>query len=120
MKRYAVVTHPKVTLSLSGNKIVGKQPVHELVQNYHWVRLDNEHIFMVANYSVSQHTALHVHDKVSMLPHISSSKKVLSSITNEKHKNVMVSALGLAAFHTMEDLIDIVISKHGAVFAPTI
>ena len=124
MKRYCVVTHRDQVLSISEGKIIGKQPIHDLVSNYHWFRLDVNHIFMVAEYPMSSHAPLHAHALASMLPHVSSAKpiqahlqKTALGVNKDNHWQALQTYLGLADEHTIEDVIDIVVSKHGPLFA---
>jgi hypothetical protein len=126
MKRYAIVSHhiKDQNLQLAGGKILGSQPVHDLVSNYHWLRLDDEHILMLADYLVCNHAALHTHEKVSMLPHIGSIRTIHAHIqknvlhaNKDKHWIALATYFGLDKTHTMEDLLEKVVAKHGALYA---
>jgi hypothetical protein len=127
-KRYMVVTHPIADekLAFVDGKITGKQPIHNLVNGYHWARLDATHIIMLAGYPLSNHIHIHTHEKVSVLPTHSSSKSVKMHLTQNAHPSVkdahiasLHHNLGMSDDCTMDDLIDTLVAKHGVLFALT-
>jgi hypothetical protein len=126
MQRFAIVTHSSkdAELKLVGGKIIGQMPVHDLVGSYHWFRLDDDHIMVMMNYAVSNHALLNSHPKVSLLPHIGSSRTIAQHIqknsNNMVHKDALQIAFNLDDTHTMEDLTEMIVAKQGAIYAPSI
>lgn len=125
MKRYAIVTHhvKDQELRIDEGRIIGQQPGHDLMRSYHWFRLDDEHIMVSADYHLSRHAALHAHEKISMLAHTGSNKPVHEHIHNKikhehkgKHWHALKKHLDLDETHTMEDMIDKIVEKHGPMF----
>lgn len=124
--RYMLVDHPKANeqLGVVDGKVQGKMPVHDLVGTYHWVRLDDDTIFLMADYRVSNHDALHTHPKISVLPSHASSRSVKAHISKMgsrtcvgKHTAVLMTKFALTDDCTMEDLLERIVAKHGALFA---
>jgi len=123
-KRYLVVSHPveEEQHKIVDNKIVGKQPAHDLLSGYHWVRLDKAHILLLAETPLHTHKELHAHDKVSVLPSITSSKSLHHHFTNKltnkhHHHNSLINHFGIDETHTMEDLQGMIESKYGPLFS---
>ena len=126
-QRYLVVTHPRSNeqLAIVDGEIVGQQPVHHLVANYRWHRMDEDHIIMVAGCPMHTHSELDTHEKVSALPSLHSSKpihshfaKMIKHSSRDKHLQALTKHLDLDETHTMEDVVDKLVAKHGLQWAP--
>jgi hypothetical protein len=108
-KRFMVVEHdPKQSKILQ---------IHGLLGTYHWQQLDDAHVIVVATYSSATHTALHNHDKVSVIPVIGSHKKLCKCL-KDRHYNALKNHLNLDDEHVSEDAIDLLGAKFGPLFSP--
>lgn len=83
--RYMLVTHPleESTPTLSeANVWQGKLPAHDLVGRYHWARMDDGTVVVLATYNVSNHTAIFNHPNITVLPSIYSNTTIERHIDN--------------------------------------
>lgn len=121
-KSYMTVEHHESTnLELVGNSIQGQVPIHHLLSNYYWTRLDAEHILLVGSHSLSVHKDLHEHPKVVMLPYLHHRKTIHDHYHQKdkmKHHEALSKNLGLDHDATMQEVVDAAISKHGHIFTP--
>ena len=60
-------------------------PIHHLLGSCHWAQLDKEHIILLGDYEISNHVQLQNHPAVTMLPHLSSSKKLVNAVKKKTH-----------------------------------
>jgi len=118
--RYMVVEHPRENekLQIDGHKITGQVPIHDMLSEYHWARLNDNYVILMGNYSVGHHANLASHSKVSILPPENSVKKILAHPMQDVHKDALRMALSLDDEHTMEDVLVKLELLYGAVFAP--
>lgn len=117
--RYMVVEHHinDEKLRIEDGKVIGQIAIHGLVGTYHWFRLDDNHVFMMADYSAKHHVAIHEHAKVSVLPVLGSVKHLHKHLKN-KHFLAAKKVFNLDETHTTEDIVDMIIAKHGPLYAP--
>lgn len=115
--RHMVVEHhvKDEELKIVDGRVTGKQPIHDLVGTYHWLRIDDAHIFMVADYSISHHVAIHAHAKVSVLPVVGSSKHLHKHLKG-RHFEALKNRFNLDETHTSEDIIDTIVAIHGPLY----
>ena len=93
-------------------------PIHCLLGTYHWVRLDDAHVYVTASYGVATHVELSNHPKVTIMPTVSSGKNIQNHMrANPKHYMALSHALKLDDSHTMEDIIEMAEAKFGAIFS---
>lgn len=97
-------------------KLANKQPIHDLVGNYHWHRLDDEHVIMVADYPVKNHKEIDKHPAVTIIPSLGSSKKLHKHISKQKHLDAIRKHFDITEDHTSEDLLDQLADKFGPMF----
>ena len=92
--------------------------IHHMLGTYHWSRLDSQHVVLLANYSVHHHKALQEDHKVSLLPHISSAKPIHKVVKKSIHWEALRDKLEVDHDSSMDDILDALEEKHGAIFAP--
>lgn len=113
--------HESINLELVDNRIEGHVPIHYLLSNYYWTRLDADHVILVGSHSLSVHKELHEHSKVVVLPYLHHRKTIREHYQQKDkmaHHNALATNLELNDDDTMQELIDAVVVKHGHVFAP--
>jgi hypothetical protein len=117
-----IVDHPasqeKLHLSADRKNVLGQLPVHGLLGNYHWARLNAQHVLVTADYSIASHVALAVHPAVSVLPVISSGKTLFKHLNNRKDHLQALIDIGIDDEGTMSDFIEIAESRYGPIFSP--
>jgi hypothetical protein len=122
MMKYMTVQHHEDThLKVVGNTIEGRVPVHDLMANYYWARLDADHILLYGSHSLSTHKALHDHPKAVVLPFLHHRKTLKEHYVQKDkltHHSALAKNLALDDDATMQEFVDAVIAKHGAIFAP--
>ena len=120
MRRYMVVEHPVESdqLTTVGNRVIGQVPIHSMLQDYHWARIDKTHVILIGGYSIGHHVALHSHDKVSVLPSQNSTKTIVNHPMKDAHKKALQMALSLDDSHTMETVLEKLELQYGPIFSP--
>jgi hypothetical protein len=117
--RYMVVEHPVENEQHDASKKFEEfvLPIHTMLGTYHWMRLDDKHVFVTGNYEVSNHHTLHNHPKVSVLPIVSSGKSLKKHITKEPHWNALAfGKLTLSEDATASDAVEAAEAAFGPLF----
>ena len=127
--RYVVVAYHKDTaeaLCLENGFFKNHLPIHELCHEYHYTRIDDEHVLVYAEYPVSHHHMIANHKHALMLPSVSSNKPIhahamhLSTTGPNKHPHAMalLKRYSLDESHNMSDLLDAVEQHEGPLLMP--
>jgi hypothetical protein len=114
--RYMIVEHPK----FGGAPRTFQEmilPIHGLLGTHHWVRLDDNHVFLSGHYEASHHNSIHFHPQVSVLPILSSGKKLKAHLSEKVNHWNALSTLGLSEDSTMTDLAEVAEETFGPIFA---
>jgi|ERR1700761_1961712 len=126
MQRYMVVEHKhaEADLKLVDGKVEGKLPIHGYLSNYHWARLDETHVICIGSFPAHHHNDIHNHEKVTVLPHVGSSRMLRQHVVKNgkspnkiAHLASLCTALDVDHNGSIDDVIDAVVSKHGPCFA---
>lgn len=123
IKYMTIAHHESVAHCIENGKVLGRVPVHNLMSNYYWTRLDAEHILLMGSHPLSSHNALNEHPDVVVLPFLHHRKTLKEHYKHKDkmgHHAALSKNLSLDEDATMQELVDAAIAKHGAVFAPKI
>lgn len=125
MKRYrymVVKYHQDTEKALCVEKGLFKNhlPVHELLCEYHWVRLDAEHVLVTGEYPIGHHDKLAKHEHVYMLPSIGSNRRLHTVLSNPKSNftAALLKKYNMPIDSSMSDLIDALETQEAPLFAP--
>ena len=128
--RYLIVAYHKDTadaLCVENGLFKNHLPIHELLHEYHYTRIDDEHVLVNAEYPVSHHHLIDKHPHTLMLPSISSGKALhthavfvsLKGLNNkQKHVQALMSRYKLDPTHTMSDLLEKIEEHEGPLLMP--
>ena len=114
---YSLATEKALGLDAQGF-LVNHMHLHELLATYHWSRLDNDHVIVLGNYSISKQKELDNHPAVTILPHLASTKHLHKVSKKPAHWLALKSSLSLDDPSTMSDVVDVLHTIHGPIYAP--
>lgn len=129
-----IVSHPyeaTQNAKVVDGQWTNKMPGHDFVSNYHWSRIDAEHVIANARYNIARHKQLHSHPNITVLPsmynsntsvmdHINKQHKVFLAqkhFPKDKHKAVIQKLLGKSD-GTYGELMEIIEDRFGPLFSP--
>jgi hypothetical protein len=121
-QRYIVVEHPRETetLHLIDKRLGGVLPVHTLLTQYHWARLDDIHVVVIGGYGLPASNKLSAHPSVTVLPSLNSTRTIHAHCVKcgkLAHFNALAPQLGLTQTSTMGDFVDSIAERYGPVFS---
>lgn len=109
-RRYMIVTHSK------DNK--DAVSVHGLLADYHWHRLDDDHVLLYGSYLPSHGNKLREHPDVSVMPHAVSSKPLSVHLDKTHHLKALSTHMKIEEDAQMTHFLDAVETRLGPVFQP--
>ena len=122
--RYMVVRHPHSVASntrIVNGLFENHLPIHELLHEYHWSRINDEFVLVQGEYSVGHFKMLSENAHTWLLPSIGSAH-ILAKHGNtrgkEEHSRALHSRYNLPVGAAMPDLLDAIEEQEGPLFSP--
>lgn len=120
-KRYLIVDHSSDFDTVKPGERVPRLCVHHLLGEYHWSRLDDKTVVVTATYPAHNHEVLAAHEAVTMLPSETSGKSVLEHLEKvsppHHYTAIQNHSMGINNSHTMDDFIEALEKRFGAIFS---
>lgn len=122
-ERYMIVEHKRdeADLYAVGGKVYGRISIHTLLRSYHWHRIDDTHVILLGSYSSRHHNTLATHPRVTLMPHLSSSKQLKKHFDQKgklHHYHALSKVFAMGENAAMGDFLDHVEEHLGPVFQP--
>lgn len=105
MKRFAVVKHDW--------KNQRRIPIHEMLGQYHWEALDEEHVLLLGALATSKVEYVDSHASVLLLPSIHS-RRTIKEHADVRDKMSFFLTLGRIGIHDQHFVVDLAIAAHEA------
>jgi len=96
-------------------------PIHELLHEYHWERLDDNFVLVTGEYTIGHHHMIMNHPHAHMLPSLGSGKKLYKhgiDCGKQEHTKALIDRFKLNETHSIADLLDELEGKMGPMLLP--